>query len=74
MSAPIMLKALASFLNVTPEEITANFEQLRGTALNGVELLERIDARLSAIEQKLGIESVVETAPQLERQTDGQEN
>lgn len=74
MNPSIMLKAVASFLNVTPEEITANFEQLRGTALNGVELLERIDARLSAIEQKLGIESVVETAPQLERQTDGQEN
>lgn len=85
MNPTLMLKAAASFLGITPEEITGNFEQMRGAALNGVDLLERIDARLSAIEQKLGIEITTEipatepvleysTATETERQTDGKEN
>jgi len=67
-----MLKAVASFLNVTPEEITQNFEQLRNTAVNGVQMLESIDARLCAIEHALGINAAVEIpVAQLESQTDG---
>lgn len=55
MSPTIMLKAIAGFLNVSPEEITENIEQFRHTAMNGVALLEQIDARLKRIEDKLDI-------------------
>lgn len=70
MSAPIMLKALASFLNITPEEIAANFEQIRGQVLSGVAAIERIDARLLRIEERLGLEALAEN----EGQSDGKEN
>lgn len=71
MNPGIMLKALASFLNVTPEEITANFEQIRATATHGVQLLETIDARLSRIEEKLGLDPLPGEPAKLERQIDG---
>lgn len=57
MSA-IMLKVLADFLKVTPDDITKQFEQMRDLASNGVNSLEQINARLARIERALNIEQI----------------
>jgi hypothetical protein len=55
----MMLKMLADMAGVSPEEIMANVEQFRETALAGVQLLQQIDGRLARIEKALNIEPPV---------------
>jgi hypothetical protein len=54
----MMLKMIADMAGVSPDEIMQNVEQFRTTALEGVQLLQSIDARLAAIENHLGIERI----------------
>lgn len=70
----MMLKMIADMAGVSPDEIMANVDHFRTTALQGVELLEKINGRLAAIEQRLGIESPDDFAPVIEGQDNGQEN
>jgi hypothetical protein len=65
----MMIKMLADMAGISPEQIVENVSAFQKMATSGIETLERIDTRLAAIEQKLGIEQTVEN----ERQSDGEE-
>lgn len=70
----IMLKMLADMAGVSPEQITENIADFQRVATEGLDTLQRIDARLAAIEQKLGIEQTIENnALETERQDNGEE-
>lgn len=53
----IMVKMMAELAGITPDEIAATIANLQNVALNGVDLLESIDARLTRIESHLSIET-----------------
>jgi hypothetical protein len=55
----MMLKMLADMAGVSPEEIANNISAFQHMATEGIETLQRIDSRLAAIEQKLGIDAPV---------------
>lgn len=71
----MMLKMLADMAGITPEEITASVEHFRTVAIEGVGLLERIEASLTRIETHLGTlpppAAITLEAPQLEGQENG---
>ncbi len=52
----MMLKMVADFLKVEPEEILQKIETVESSIREGVELLSSIDSRIKAIESHLGIE------------------
>lgn len=70
----MMMKMLADMAGITPEQLTESMNAFQQMATQGIETLEKIDARLSAIEQHLGILQTVENiSPQLERLDHGKE-
>ncbi len=72
MMMKMALEMLADKAGVTPEEIIANIEHFRHVALTGIATLERIDTRLSRIEEAMNLPPLPEIdALQIEGQNNG---